>query len=69
MVFLHFLNTRARNQDLVLLRLFVHVKCTWACLLSILCLTVGPGGSPDENGETTMDALVMDGVTTNYHVL
>lgn len=23
--------------------------------------TVGPGGSPDENGETTMDALVMDG--------
>ncbi|KAJ1406761.1 Peptidase T2, asparaginase 2 [Sesbania bispinosa] len=25
--------------------------------------TVGPGGSPDENGETTMDALVMDGVT------
>ncbi|KAE8056822.1 hypothetical protein FH972_013559 [Carpinus fangiana] len=25
--------------------------------------TVGPGGSPDENGETTIDALVMDGVT------
>ncbi|KAI4332807.1 hypothetical protein L6164_017686 [Bauhinia variegata] len=25
--------------------------------------TVGPGGSPDENGETTMDALIMDGVT------
>lgn len=25
--------------------------------------TVGPGGSPDENGETTLDALVMDGVT------
>ncbi|XP_030532871.1 probable isoaspartyl peptidase/L-asparaginase 3 isoform X4 [Rhodamnia argentea] len=24
--------------------------------------TVGPGGSPDENGETTIDALVMDGV-------
>jgi N4-(beta-N-acetylglucosaminyl)-L-asparaginase len=23
--------------------------------------TVGPGGSPDENGETTIDALVMDG--------
>lgn len=23
--------------------------------------TVGPGGSPDENGETTLDALVMDG--------
>ncbi|KAG9452205.1 hypothetical protein H6P81_005109 [Aristolochia fimbriata] len=25
--------------------------------------TVGPGGSPDENGETTLDALVMDGTT------
>ncbi|KAL5744225.1 hypothetical protein ACOSP7_027075 [Xanthoceras sorbifolium] len=25
--------------------------------------TVGPGGSPDENGETTMDALIMNGVT------
>lgn len=25
--------------------------------------TVGPGGSPDENGETTIDALVMNGVT------
>ncbi|KAK4351173.1 hypothetical protein RND71_030486 [Anisodus tanguticus] len=25
--------------------------------------TVGPGGSPDENGETTIDAMVMDGVT------
>ncbi|XP_021905728.1 probable isoaspartyl peptidase/L-asparaginase 3 isoform X2 [Carica papaya] len=25
--------------------------------------TVGPGGSPDENGETTIDALVMDGMT------
>lgn len=24
--------------------------------------TVGPGGSPDENGETTIDALVMNGV-------
>ncbi|XP_050943250.1 probable isoaspartyl peptidase/L-asparaginase 3 isoform X5 [Cucumis melo] len=24
---------------------------------------VGPGGSPDENGETTIDAMVMDGVT------
>lgn len=28
--------------------------------------TVGPGGSPDENGETTLDALVMDGVTMNH---
>ncbi|XP_072151552.1 probable isoaspartyl peptidase/L-asparaginase 3 isoform X3 [Setaria viridis] len=25
--------------------------------------TVGPGGSPDENGETTLDALIMNGVT------
>ncbi|CAN8264766.1 unnamed protein product [Cochlearia groenlandica] len=25
--------------------------------------TVAPGGSPDENGETMIDALVMDGVT------
>ncbi|KAI9081380.1 hypothetical protein K1719_036643 [Acacia pycnantha] len=25
--------------------------------------TVGPGGSPDENGETTIDAMVMDGLT------
>ncbi|KAL2920452.1 putative isoaspartyl peptidase/L-asparaginase 3, partial [Bienertia sinuspersici] len=25
--------------------------------------TVGPGGSPDENGETTLDALVMSGAT------
>ncbi|RWR87438.1 putative isoaspartyl peptidase/L-asparaginase 3 isoform X1 [Cinnamomum micranthum f. kanehirae] len=25
--------------------------------------TVGPGGSPDENGETTIDALVMNGKT------
>lgn len=25
--------------------------------------TVGYGGSPDENGETTLDAIIMDGVT------
>ncbi|KAJ4706598.1 Isoaspartyl peptidase/L-asparaginase [Melia azedarach] len=25
--------------------------------------TVGPGGSPDESGETTIDALIMNGVT------
>ncbi|KAJ4811666.1 hypothetical protein LUZ62_024232 [Rhynchospora pubera] len=25
--------------------------------------TVGPGGSPDENGETTLDALIMNGTT------
>lgn len=25
--------------------------------------TVGPGGSPDENGETALDAMVMDGMT------
>lgn len=26
---------------------------------------VGPGGSPDENGESTIDALIMNGVTTH----
>ncbi|KAL0382277.1 UNVERIFIED_CONTAM: putative isoaspartyl peptidase/L-asparaginase 3 [Sesamum calycinum] len=25
--------------------------------------TVGPGGSPDENGETTIDAMIMNGIT------
>ncbi|KAF9603161.1 hypothetical protein IFM89_034494 [Coptis chinensis] len=30
----------------------------------VLRCDVGPGGSPDENGETTLDALVMDGTTT-----
>ena len=25
-------------------------------------LTVGYGGSPDEEGETTLDAMIMDGV-------
>ncbi|MBA0689458.1 hypothetical protein Goari_007187, partial [Gossypium aridum] len=28
-----------------------------------LAVTVGPGGSPDENGETTIDALLMNGAT------
>lgn len=27
--------------------------------------TVGYGGSPDENGETTLDAMIMDGKTMN----
>ena len=27
--------------------------------------TVGYGGSPDEHGETTLDAMVMDGQTAN----
>ncbi|KDR17001.1 N(4)-(Beta-N-acetylglucosaminyl)-L-asparaginase [Zootermopsis nevadensis] len=27
--------------------------------------TVGFGGSPDENGETTLDAMIMDGMTMN----
>lgn len=26
---------------------------------------VGPGGSPNEKGETMLDALVMDGVNNN----
>ncbi|KAJ6791303.1 Uncharacterized protein M6B38_244115 [Iris pallida] len=34
-----------------------------ACELLRCDGTVGPGGSPDENGETTLDALVMDGTT------
>ncbi|XWS60124.1 hypothetical protein CRYUN_Cryun07bG0007400 [Craigia yunnanensis] len=29
-----------------------------------LTVTVGSGGSPDENGETTIDALLMNGATT-----
>lgn len=27
--------------------------------------TVGYGGSPDENGETTLDALIIDGFVNN----
>merc|ERR1712223_2159831 len=27
--------------------------------------TVGYGGSPDENGETTLDSMIMDGATFN----
>ncbi|XP_042055724.1 probable isoaspartyl peptidase/L-asparaginase 3 [Salvia splendens] len=34
-----------------------------ACELLRCDGTVGPGGSPDENGETTIDAMVMNGVT------
>lgn len=30
-------------------------------------LIVGPGGSPNENGETMIDALVMDGVINHQH--
>jgi isoaspartyl peptidase/L-asparaginase-like protein (Ntn-hydrolase superfamily) len=28
--------------------------------------TVGFGGSPDENGETTLDAMIMDGYVHQY---
>jgi hypothetical protein len=28
--------------------------------------SVGPGGSPDENGETTLDALIMNGVQAAF---
>lgn len=28
--------------------------------------TVGYGGSPDENGETTLDALIFDGLKQPY---
>ncbi|KAH6809945.1 N-terminal nucleophile aminohydrolases superfamily protein [Perilla frutescens var. frutescens] len=34
-----------------------------ACELLRCDGTVGPGGSPDENGETTIDAMIMNGVT------
>lgn len=37
-----------------------------ACELLRCDGTVGPGGSPDENGETTLDALVMDGDIDNH---
>jgi len=30
--------------------------------------TVGYGGSPDETGETTLDAMIMDGYTCYYLV-
>lgn len=29
--------------------------------------TVGPGGSPDENGETTIDAMVMNGIYLGHN--
>lgn len=29
--------------------------------------TVGPGGSPDENGETTIDALIMNGTCIGHN--
>eukprot|EP01125_Pyxidicula_operculata_P012712 TRINITY_DN4189_c0_g1_i1.p1 TRINITY_DN4189_c0_g1~~TRINITY_DN4189_c0_g1_i1.p1 ORF type:complete len:337 (-),score=30.07 TRINITY_DN4189_c0_g1_i1:36-1046(-) len=40
----------------------VEKGCT-QCEIDQCELTVGYGGSPDENGETTLDALIMDGVT------
>jgi len=38
--------------------------CSW-CESAQCDGTVGFGGSPDENGETTLDAMVMDGQTLN----
>lgn len=32
-----------------------------------LIVIVGPGGSPDENGETTIDALLMNGVNASVN--
>lgn len=29
----------------------------------LIPIYVGPGGSPDEDGETTLDALIMNGKT------
>lgn len=31
--------------------------------------TVGYGGSPDENGETTLDAMIMDGQVSFFFIL
>lgn len=31
--------------------------------------TVGYGGSPDENGETTLDAMIMNGYIVNKNAL
>lgn len=37
--------------------------------ISIIFMAVGPGGSPDENGETTIDAMVMNGVIAFLFIL
>lgn len=38
----------------------VEAGCT-VCEIDQCDGTVGYGGSPDENGETTLDAMIMDG--------
>jgi len=40
----------------------VEVGCSW-CEEHQCDTTVGFGGSPDENGETTLDAMILDGKT------
>jgi hypothetical protein len=47
---------------------FFCIPCESVNLVMILTFlhTVGPGGNPDENGETTLDALIMNGVTAAY---
>ncbi|KAG5065830.1 hypothetical protein JHK86_009561 [Glycine max] len=45
---------------------FVVEGCS-ACEELICDGIVGPGGSPDENGETTIDALIMDGGDSRTH--
>ncbi|XP_039276431.1 N(4)-(Beta-N-acetylglucosaminyl)-L-asparaginase [Nilaparvata lugens] len=42
----------------------VHEGCL-ICEIDQCKHTVGMGGSPDENGETTLDALIIDGATMN----
>lgn len=42
----------------------VEQGCT-ICEIEQCTKTVGYGGSPDENGETTLDALIIDGATMN----
>uniref|UniRef100_A0A8C4NGB0 N(4)-(Beta-N-acetylglucosaminyl)-L-asparaginase n=1 Tax=Eptatretus burgeri TaxID=7764 RepID=A0A8C4NGB0_EPTBU len=40
----------------------VHAGCA-QCEVDACDGTVGPGGSPDDHGETTLDAMIMDGDT------
>lgn len=42
----------------------IEAGCT-ICEFEQCDFTVGYGGSPDETGETTLDAMIMDGVTMN----
>ncbi|KAF8791843.1 N(4)-(Beta-N-acetylglucosaminyl)-L-asparaginase like protein [Argiope bruennichi] len=45
----------------------VEAGCT-QCEIEQCDHTVGYGGSPDENGETTLDAMIMDGEATKFAI-